>query len=171
MTAIVLSFLLWEESLSNLINELIASTNSAALIALIIFCLLALDVALPIPSSVVSVAAALYFGFLGSVLLIFLGMSTCCVIAYYLGGSANKFFASRKLHGTRREQKIIDWTGRWGYWALCIARPVPVLAETSVVMAGMAKMPFHKFLAYTLSANLVIAISYGYLGSLTLAAI
>jgi len=53
------------------------------------------------------------------------------------------------------------WAARWGPWSLLFSRPIPVLAETTIVLAGLTKLPFKKFLLFTLPANAITAMVYG----------
>jgi len=135
-------------------------------LGLLIVLLLAVDVVLPIPSSVISIAAAVMFGVLIGSLLIFIGMTLCCLFGYYLGRQGHSLV--RVYSENDKQQSVKKWVQRWGAWSLLVSRPLPVMAETSIVMAGMTRFPIKRFLVYTIPANAVIAILYGglvYLGN------
>ena len=155
-----MSFFLYEERLTVLTQDLINDRQSLIIVALILFSLLAADVVLPTPSSIISIAAAVYFGFWGGALIIFAGMSACCLFGYYLGYTGHALAHKQLLGHEKDQQRIQRWSQRWGKWSLLLARPVPVLAETSVVLAGVVSLPLKGFLLYTLPANAVIAIIY-----------
>jgi len=55
---------------------------------------------------------------------------------------------------------------RHGAWLLVACRPVPVLAEVSVIVAGMCAMDMRKFVAATLTANALVPLPYVLLGSI-----
>ena len=121
--------------------------------------LLALDVVLPTPSSLVALAAAAYFDFLTATLLISSGMIIGCLLGYGLG----RVLSERLLRGlldARDRSKTDGFFRRYGLLALTLARPVPVLAEASVILAGTSRLSLTTVLVYTLPANLVIAMAY-----------
>lgn len=124
--------------------------------------LLAADIVLPTPSSFVSLVAAIYFGFFWGTVLIFIGMTLCCLFGYYLGKSghsiAQRYVTEPKPTNAQPYPALLQ---RIGPWSLLISRPIPVLAETSVVLAGIAHVPLRKFLLFTLPANALVAMVYG----------
>ncbi|HEX9945955.1 MAG TPA: hypothetical protein VGA98_00285, partial [Allosphingosinicella sp.] len=84
LALIVVPFLLLEPDVGRLVKDLFGSGGQPGLVlALAIVVLLAFDVVLPIPSSLVSVAAVVLFGWLGGVL-IWLGMTVGCGLGYWL---------------------------------------------------------------------------------------
>jgi membrane protein DedA with SNARE-associated domain len=59
-------------------------------------------------------------------------------------------------------------TQRYGEWTLILTRAVPVLAEASVIFAGIARMPFPRFIAITALSNLGIAVAYAAVGAFSM---
>ena len=158
---IIGSFLLFEAPVQQLWSHLLNSDVSLAVLAVLIVALLAADVVLPIPSSIVSITAAVIFGtFIGGAI-IFIGMSLCCLFGYYLGKTGHRFVKADIENNVNRSLTL--WIERWGVWTLLFSRPVPVMAETSIVMAGVIKVPMKKFLVFTIPANAVIAGVYSVL--------
>ena len=51
-----------------------------------------------------------------------------------------------------------------GWWALVACRPLPILAEASVIFAGLSDMRAHRFWPPVIFANGIIALLYGLLG-------
>lgn len=125
--------------------------------------LLALDIVLPIPSSIVSTASGAMLGLLGGTLANWIGMTAGCGVGYWIGtcgaARAERFVGPAHL---ARAQRLMT---RWGLGALIVCRAIPVLAEASVVFAGLVRWPFARFMVSTTLANLVIAAAYAYLGS------
>jgi membrane protein DedA with SNARE-associated domain len=64
--------------------------------------------------------------------------------------------------GIRRASGVV---GRYGEVAIVLCRPVPVLAEASVVFAGLVHAPFTRFLRLTAFSNLGIAVGYSAFGT------
>ena len=54
---------------------------------------------------------------------------------------------------------------RYGDWVIIVLRPVPVLAEASLVFAGMAGMGGRRFAMLTSCANLGVSAAYAGVGA------
>ena len=54
---------------------------------------------------------------------------------------------------------------RFGPWVVVLTRPVPVLAESAVLFAGLGRMPFLPFMVMTAAANLGISLIYAAVGA------
>jgi membrane protein DedA with SNARE-associated domain len=67
--------------------------------------------------------------------------------------------------GLRRASAVAD---RYGQWGLAASRAVPVLAEASVILAGLVRAPFPRFLLITTAANLGIAAAYAAIGAFSM---
>lgn len=132
-------------------------------VALALVALLAADVVAPVPSSVASVLAGALVGFAGGALASFVGMTLGCGVGYLLGRSAGRGGA-RRLLGSELERLEAGWA-RWGDAFLVVARPVPVLAEASVIAAGMGAMPPRRFFGLTALANLGVSVGYAGVGA------
>lgn len=133
-------------------------------VAVVIVALLAADVVAPVPSSIVSVLAGALVGFAGGALASFVGMTLGCGIGYALGRSAGRAGAQRLLGEAEMERLHAGWA-RWGDAFLVVARPVPVLAEASVIAAGMSAMPPRRFLGLTALANAGVSVGYAAIGA------
>ncbi len=54
---------------------------------------------------------------------------------------------------------------RWGAMAVLITRPVPILAETTGILAGTTKMGWPRFMAALMLGNLPPAMLYSFAGA------
>ena len=61
-------------------------------------------------------------------------------------------------------ERVAELQRKYGAWAVVISRPVPVLAEASVIAAGLTGMHFGKFCLLTSLANLGISAAYVFSG-------
>jgi uncharacterized membrane protein YdjX (TVP38/TMEM64 family) len=127
--------------------------------------LLATDVFLPVPSSVVSTFAGRVLGFALGTAVSWLGMTLGAAIAFLLARAfgrrlALKFAAEEDLERTDALSR------RFGPMVLVLARPVPVLAEASVLLLGTTDLPWRRFLVPIGLSNLGIAAAYAALGEL-----
>lgn len=125
--------------------------------------LLASDVLLPVPSSVVSAACGAWWGlWLGSALSA-LGMILGSCLGYGLGRWAG---TGRLGMGPGEEAKLHRLYARYGEWITVILRPVPVLAEASAIFAGLSRMSWTRFLGLSILANVVVSLFYAGAGVL-----
>ncbi len=127
--------------------------------------LLAGDIILPVPSSLVSTACGHLLGFARGTLVSFAGMTVSAAGGYLLGRRAAGF-AERRLPA-RDRARLVRLHGRWGVWMLAAVRPVPVLAEASILFAGLARLPWRRALPLVLAANLGVSAVYGAIGAWT----
>ncbi len=169
LIAIVLvPFLIFEKQFEALATWLAAGNASGWATAGAIGALLALDVFLPVPSSIVSTGAGVLLGFWKGALVIWVGMNLGCAIGYLFGAYAA--VPARRLvgaDGLERAGKIMD---RYGAWAIVVCRPIPVIAESSVVFAGLVRSPLAPFLWLTTLADLGIALAYAAVGAFSMRA-
>ena len=126
--------------------------------------LLAADILLPIPSSVVCTWTGRALGVVPGLLVNWIGLNLSCVVGYWLGRVFGKPIARRLANGSTidRLQSVHNTTSTW---ALTICRAIPVLAEASVLLAGLQRLPSRQFYPPVVVANLGIAIAYSALGS------
>jgi uncharacterized membrane protein YdjX (TVP38/TMEM64 family) len=163
---VIVPFLVFEKQFEQLGAWLAEGHASGWASAATIGALLALDVFLPVPSSIVSTGAGVLLGFWRGAAVIWIGMTLGCVIGYGFGARAAG--AARRLvgdDGLARAGTVMD---RYGAWALVVCRPIPVLAESSVVFAGLVRTPIGPFTWLTTLSNLGIAIAYAAVGAFSM---
>lgn len=131
------------------------------LVAVILALLMVSDLLLPVPSSMISIAAGFIHGLALGTVVSFSGMVGACALGYYAGrmGSDTKWIGKQ----TRKEVEF--FFNRYGFWAIVLARAVPVLAEASVFYSGMSGMSFRKFMLISSMANLGISFVYAFVGA------
>ena len=125
--------------------------------------LLAGDIVLPVPSSLVSLAAGFWWGLWGGAAVIMLGMTLGSWLGYVLGRQAK---ALLRWMGPDEAERLHRLFARHGEWIVLTMRPVPVLAEASAVFAGFSRMDPRRYAALSLAANACIALFYGAAGAL-----
>lgn len=163
---IIIPFILFEKQFEQLGAWLVEGHASGWASASTIAALLALDVFLPVPSSIVSTGAGVLLGFWRGAAVIWIGMVLGCAIGYAFGARAAG--AARKLVGADSLVKAATMMERHGTWALVICRPIPVLAESSIVFAGLVRTPLAPFIWLTTLSNLGIAIAYAAVGAFSM---
>jgi uncharacterized membrane protein YdjX (TVP38/TMEM64 family) len=125
--------------------------------------LLALDIVLPVPSSVVATAVGAAAGPWLGTLANAAGLTAGCAAGLLLGRSGSPL--ARRILGGAQFRRVESGLARYGIVALLICRAVPVLAEASIVAAGAGRAPFWPALAASGVANLVIGAAYAFAGT------
>lgn len=161
---ILVPFFLFEQDIQSIVDRALVPQASASRVAGTIIGLLALDVFLPVPSSIVSTAAGAYLGFASGMLASTAGMTLGCVLAF---GLSRRFGVSvvRRLLSEREMQQVSALLSRNALWAIACLRPVPVLAEASVLLAPVARAPFGRYLLITTLANAGVSAVYAAAGA------
>jgi uncharacterized membrane protein YdjX (TVP38/TMEM64 family) len=163
LAIIIVPFVLFEDQLNGLAARLAAGEGAGWLSATAVFLLLASDVFLPIPSTIVSAAAGALLGFWMGTVTVWAGMSAACVIGYAFGARASG--AARRFVGADAIVRAERLAARYGDYGLVLCRPVPVLAEASVILAGVVAAPRRRVFILTCSSNLGIAMVYAAVGA------
>ena len=138
---------------------------AAPAVAAVVIGLLATDIFLPIPSSVVATLAGYQLGALGGTAATWAGMTIGAVIGFALArwlGPAFVTWMTRQAD-LKRTQML---TQRFGPLILVLGRGVPVLAEATVLLMGMHGLSWRRFLPPVLLANLGLAVAYAAFGEL-----
>ncbi|WP_085640957.1 MULTISPECIES: 3-dehydroquinate synthase [unclassified Pseudomonas] len=164
---VIASFLLFEQQIQDFIAQLdlyLPRTPTQQInLALVLIALLALDVVLPVPSSMVALLAVAALGGVGGYLVIFIGLCLGAWLGYALGAGYFRVLSGRLGLHQRKPGQLAQ---RLGTLSLICLRGVPVLAETSVVAAGMQRYPLRAFVLVTTLANAGLALAYSAIGTL-----
>lgn len=125
--------------------------------------LLTVDVFLPVPSSVVMLLHGALFGVWLGMLLSLAGSMGAAVVGFALGRIGGPLL-ERLVSPAERAQadRLLE---RWGVLAIIITRPVPILAETVVILAGASPLSWGRAVAASLVGSLPAALLYALAGS------
>jgi uncharacterized membrane protein YdjX (TVP38/TMEM64 family) len=161
---ILIPFALWGGALEQWLGTGHWTGMNPALAALAGAVLLAADILLPIPSSLIgTILGAILGGWIGT-LVGAAGLTAGCVLGYAIGWTIGNS-AARQFLGAHETARATAWLERYGIAALIVCRAVPVLAEASVIMAGALRMaPLRAFATTTLS-NIGISSVYATIGA------
>ncbi len=163
---VLVPFFLFEEQFNALAARIVQSDTSRMLSAAGIVALLALDVFLPIPSSIVATAAGVLLGLWKGTVVVWTGLMIGCLLGYGVGKRGTG--AARWMVGSESLTRAESLMRRYGDAAIVLCRPVPVLAEASVVFAGLVRAPFTRFAWLTAASNLGIAAGYAAFGAFSM---
>ena len=164
LLCILIPFFFLEETIMHAFNRAVDAELQMAWFTGLIIVLLALDLVLPIPSSIASTTAGAALGFEVGTMTCWVGMSLGCVIGYWLGLEAGTPTVQR-LVGTQELEKAKRLGSRYGVMFLMVSRAVPILAEVSVITAGVMRIPPKRFFIVTGFSNLGISAVYAGVGA------
>jgi uncharacterized membrane protein YdjX (TVP38/TMEM64 family) len=164
LAIIIVPFVLFGTSLEAWTFGLMDAERSAPFIAAVGTLLLAADVVLPVPSTVIAAGLGAMLGAPLGIAATALGLTIGCAIGYTLGRWLGHDFAEREL-GKADFAYLSGLLARYGLPLLALARPVPVLAEASVIAAGVLGLRASTVLLVTGLANIGFATVYAGLGA------
>jgi uncharacterized membrane protein YdjX (TVP38/TMEM64 family) len=159
----ILPFLGFGDSLENRISSWLDGSLPPAWAATLVVGLLASDILLPVPSSVVSTFAGKVLGFWGGTAASWCGMTMGAALAFGLVRRFGRPLAKR-LAGEEELIRMDELADRYGVFLLALMRPIPVLAEASVLFMGVVRLGWRRFLLAICLSNLGIAAAYSALG-------
>jgi len=137
------------------------TSGAAAVVAL-----LALDVFLPIPSSVIMVLSGALFGVVPGATLALVGS----IAGEWLGFELVRRYGqpmATALIGENEVPKFDRFFDRHGVMAIIVTRPLPIVMETMSVVAGLSRMTRRAFLAASLAGTAPIVLVYAYAGAVS----
>jgi uncharacterized membrane protein YdjX (TVP38/TMEM64 family) len=164
LALVLVPFALFGADMDALAERFLAARPPSWQVAMVLGGLLAGDILLPVPSSLVSTASGGLLGFWGGLATNWVGMMVACAVGYGLGARAGTP-ALRRMAGEAEVERLSRASERLGPWFLLVFRAVPVLAEASVVFAGTSRMARKPFLTVCALSNLGVAATYAALGA------
>jgi uncharacterized membrane protein YdjX (TVP38/TMEM64 family) len=161
---IIAPFLLWGRPVEAMTHDFLHRASGRPVLAgMVLAGLLALDIVAPIPSSLVGTACGVVLGFPGGTITGLTGMTLGCALGYWIGLACRT--PADRLAGDREMRRLETWQSRWGVWVLAAARPVPVLAEASILFAGLTRMPLRQVAPVVVLSNLGVSAAYAAVGA------
>ncbi|HEU0132143.1 MAG TPA: VTT domain-containing protein [Mycobacteriales bacterium] len=139
------------------LRSLPAPAGAAAALAL-----LTADVALPVPSSLVMVALGALYGAVPGAALSVAGGALMGLAGGLLGRRGGPVLD--RVAGRDRD-RVLRLVARWGVAAVVVTRPVPLLAESVVLVAGAARMPLWRLVLGAAAGTLPVAVVYALAGA------
>ena len=132
--------------------------------AILIILLLASDILLPVPSSLIATYSGAAFGLVTGAIITWVGLMFAAIAGLILGrgiGAAvvTRVFSTDEMTQARRFFETYGATG------LVLTRPVPVLAEVAAFGAGLGYYPMPRYLVIMGLANAGLSIVYANLGT------
>ncbi len=121
------------------------------------------DVLLPVPSSVIMVANGALFGFATGAALSLAGSLGAAVLGFALGRRGSRLLT--RVVSPAEKARADALLSRYGALAVLVTRAVPLLAETTVIMAGTSPMSWRRMLAAAFAGSLPPCLLYALAGA------
>jgi uncharacterized membrane protein YdjX (TVP38/TMEM64 family) len=163
LAAPILPFVVMGDELTAKVDSWLDPQLPRPAVAALVAGVLATDILLPVPSSVVSTFGGAQLGVLTGTLVSWLGMTVGAIAGFWLARLFGRPLAVR-LSGGAELANMTALAARHGPWLLAMTRAVPVLAEASVLTMGATGLTWRRFLAPVALANLGIAAVYSACG-------
>ncbi|MEM7130274.1 MAG: VTT domain-containing protein [Chloroflexota bacterium] len=126
--------------------------------------LLVADVVLPVPSSLVMVAHGAIFGVGVGTVLSVLGSLGAALVGFALGRSGSPLL--NRFVPPHEQDRANQLLAKWGLLAIVLTRSVPLMAETTAVMAGASPMiGWRGMTLASVAGSLPIALIYAVTGA------
>ena len=125
--------------------------------------LLVADVFLPIPSSVVMIANGALFGIPAGTALSLAGSLGAMALGFFIGRRSNRLLT--RLVSPEEKARADQLLARWGAMAIVITRPIPLLAETTAILAGASPLGWGRSLLAALGGALPSCLLYALTGA------
>ena len=126
--------------------------------------LLVVDVLLPVPSSAIMIAHGAIFGLWGGMMLSLLGSVCAGLVAFAIGRSGGPWIA--RFVSAEEQKRANNLLNRWGAIAIVATRPIPILAETVVILAGAPSMGWTRAAAAAFVGSIPPAALYALAGAM-----
>ena len=140
--------------------------NAGAGSAAVLVALLAADLFLPVPSSLIMVLSGAAFGVVWGSIFSLVGS----IGGEWLGFELVRRYgvsASRRIVGDEDLEKMRTVMARHGAAAVLVTRALPVVMETMSVVAGLSRMSRRSFLLASFAGTLPVVVVYAYAGAVS----
>lgn len=132
--------------------------------AMLILGLLATDLVLPAPSSILMTLSGTLLGTLRGALISFSGAMASAWLGYILCRRFGRGWF-RRTAGVANADRAEALMRQYGPWAIVLSRSVPMLTELISCAAGLAGMPQHLFMFLSAIGTLPICVVYAWAGA------
>ncbi len=125
--------------------------------------LLVADVFLPVPSSVLMIGNGALFGVLSGTLLSLVGSVGASALGFLIGRRSERLI--ERLVSPAEKAHADALLARWGALAVVVTRPIPLLAETTAILAGGSPLRWPRFLAASTAGTFPSCLLYALTGA------
>ncbi len=159
VVTIIVMFLIFENLETYFTNLLQGSSKHILTYSLVSFIVLASDIILPVPSSIVMYTNGYVLGMAGGSAISLAALMVGSVVGYYLGK-----YTSIGLK-TSDDEKANNILSRYGSMAIIISRGIPIIAESVCIVCGYNKMNFKNYFILNLVGYIPLCLMYAFFGT------
>jgi uncharacterized membrane protein YdjX (TVP38/TMEM64 family) len=123
------------------------------------------DVFLPIPSSVIMIANGALFGVVRGTALSLAGTLGATAVAFFIGRRSTRLL--QRLVSPAEKTRADALLARWGALAIVVTRPIPLLAETTAILAGSSPLSWPRLITATVAGAFPSCLLYALTGAQT----
>ena len=154
-----LSWLLLDEKMTQLVSDWGDKPLSKSLYSVLVISVLSVDLLLPIPSSAVITHAGQELGVVIGTVITLIGLTAGSCVGYGVARVLGNGYVANSVSESDREalQNLIE---KNGVLVLVLLRPVPILAEASVLLVGLGKMSWWRFFSWLTISNFAICLFF-----------
>ena len=145
--------------------DIIALLVSYGLLGLFIVNILSSSI-LPIPSEPAIILATATYGPYITLFVTLIGAMIGSITSYIVGYTGLRLLIFRR--DKEKEPKSKKWLEKYGLWSLIIVQWVPFIGDPLMVLMGMIKIDFKKFLIFLFIGELIKAVGVILLGEAVL---
>lgn len=156
-------FLAFGARLDHLVAGWLDPPPSRPILAALEVGVLAADLLLPVPSSMVATLGGAELGVVVGTLCGWLGMTAGAAAGWWFGRTTSRRALARLEDADR--DRLLDRQRRFGPLAIVLSRPLPLVAEAAAILAGATGMRLADFLLAAGSGNLAIALVWSIAGA------
>ena len=124
------------------------------------FLILAGDIVLPVPSSIVLYINGFFLGAISGTAVSLGGLMVGCIIGYYLGKVGASFLKPE------RNSKADIILKKYGTAAIFLTRGIPILSESICFVCGYNRIPFKHYLLLNLIGYFPVCLLHAVFGSM-----
>lgn len=159
-TLVIVTFVMFEDLERFLGALLMHMAGHKELYSWVSFFVLASDILLPVPSSIVMYTNGFALGLWQGALISLAALMLGSTIGYYLG----KFTSMGvKAKDDSRASRFLE---KYGIVSVLISRGIPILSESICVVCGYNRMPFRTYIILNLAGYVPLCLLYALFGSL-----
>ena len=160
----VIPFVIFGAWFEERLTEITHNPLSATLTATLVIGVLATDIFLPVPSSVVTTMSGWQLGWWQGTLASWTGMTLGAVIGFAMARRWGHRFA-RWFSSDTDLERMQEVSGQYGPLVLVLTRAVPVFAEATVLISGIHRLSWRRFLPAIMLSNLGVSLAYSAFGN------
>lgn len=160
LACVLVPFALWGDVLDRAAPAWLSAQDARLWLAMLGIALLMADVVLPLPSSVIGMLLCWGLGPLWGGLAVASG----CLLAFALGYVLGRVLPETRLRrwvGAALWDRARNTAQRRALWWIAAARPLPVLAELSALLAGVWRLPPLAAFAHAAWSSCAVGALYG----------